>query len=78
MPFCPSCGKEAPEEATFCERCGEKIPHLTTTGVGVEWTPPRKGLTNHLRAALGLLREKPIVFVPEIAGALVSMALTRV
>jgi hypothetical protein len=78
VPFCTNCGKEAPDEATFCERCGERIPDLKIEVVGVEWTPPRRGLTNHLRAALGILREKPIVFVPEIAGAIVSMVLTRV
>jgi hypothetical protein len=78
VPFCPNCGKEAPEEATFCERCGERIPDLKSERVGVEWTPPRRGLTNHLMAALGILREKPIVFVPEIAGAVVSMVLTRI
>ena len=77
MPFCPNCGKEAPEEATFCERCGEKIPDLKTTGVGVEWRAPRRGLVNHLRAALSLLKKNPIIFVPEVAGAIVSMALTR-
>ena len=77
MPFCPNCGKEAPEEATFCERCGEKIPDLKTSGVGLEWTPPRRGLVNHLRVALGLLKENPIIFVPEVVGAFVSMALTR-
>ena len=77
MPFCPNCGKEAPEEATFCERCGEKIPELKTMGVGVEWTPPRRGMVSHLRAALGLLKEKPIIFVPEVIGAIVSMVLTR-
>jgi hypothetical protein len=78
MPFCPNCGKEAPEEAVFCERCGEKIPDLRSEGVGVEWTPHRRGLANHLRAALSLLREKPIVFVPEVVGAIVSMALSRI
>ena len=77
MPFCPNCGKEAPEEATFCRRCGERIPDLKAEGVGVGWTPPRRGLVNHIGAALSLLRAKPILFVPEIAGAIVSMALTR-
>jgi hypothetical protein len=76
MPFCPNCGKEAPEEGIFCERCGEGIPDLDSTGDRVEWTPPRKGLGNHLGAALGLLRAKPIIFVPEVVGAVVSMALT--
>jgi len=77
VPFCPNCGKEAPEEATFCRRCGERIPDLKAEGVGVEWTPPRRSLVNHIKAALSLLRTKPIIFVPEIAGAFVSMALTR-
>jgi hypothetical protein len=77
VPFCPNCGREAPEEATFCRRCGERIPDLKAEGLGVEWTPPRRGMVNHIGAALSLLRAKPIIFVPEIAGAIVSMALTR-
>jgi hypothetical protein len=77
VPFCPNCGKEAPEEATFCRRCGERIPDLKAEGVGVEWTSPRRGLVNHLRAALALLKEKPIIFVPEVVGAIVSIVLTR-
>ena len=78
MPFCPNCGKEAPEEASFCERCGERIPDLRSEGVGVEWTPSRRGLANHLRAAFGLLRANPVVFVPEVVGAIVTMALSRI
>ena len=43
----------------------------------MEWTQPRRGLANHLRTALTLLKEKPIIFVPEVVGAIVSLALTR-
>jgi hypothetical protein len=77
VPFCPNCGKEALEEATFCQVCGERIPDLKTRVVGGEWTMPKRGLVNHLRAALSLLKEKPIIIVPEIVGAIVSLALTR-
>ena len=78
MPFCPNCGKEAPDEAVFCERCGERIPDLRIEGVGGEWTPPRKGLSNYLKTAFSLLRANPLVFVPEIVGAIVSIVLSRI
>jgi hypothetical protein len=40
--------------------------------------PSEGGLTNHLKAARSILRAKPTVFVPEVMGAIVSMALSRI
>ncbi len=70
MPYCPRCGLEVSEETVHCPRCGTEIHYSKTPE-----EPERRGAVAHLKHAVAVVRDKPMVFGPslvEIAIAFVS------
>ena len=45
MAFCSRCGKELPEEANFCLKCGVKTVKGDTTGAQDPWEDLKVGLS---------------------------------
>jgi len=37
MPYCPSCGREVPESATFCPQCGAALREPWRSEIGFNW-----------------------------------------
>ena len=79
MPFCPHCGIEIQTEDTrFCPACGKNIDSFSTTTIDI---PVRKGIFSHLTFSAALVRQHPILLLPEliavIATYIFSQALGR-
>jgi hypothetical protein len=69
LPFCPSCGKEVPENAIHCPHCGERIRAPATERVGAG---------EHLSIAFRIVTEKPLVFAPVIISGLISVVIDNI
>lgn len=68
VPYCPECGKEIDEGATFCPSCGARLG-----AGGVREGYSRVGAADHLSLAFNLAMEKPMVFAPALLGGLISV-----
>lgn len=66
--FCPKCGKDARNQATFCNHCGAAMPQIATPFSAAEPAthhPVRKS------SATNATVKKRIIIVPAVAGILV-------
>lgn len=63
MPYCPHCGKEVPENAKYCESCGEAII------INIPGTES-KGLVEHIRSGIQFALANPVIFIPETLASL--------
>ncbi|MCX6083438.1 MAG: zinc-ribbon domain-containing protein [Caldiserica bacterium] len=64
--LCPTCGKQIPDESTFCPACGTK---LTASPAGTPRTAPRNTQERVIRLALILV---PMLVVGIVLGVVVS------
>ena len=64
MPFCPHCGELVIDNAVFCSHCGKDLKTALVT-------PQREGLVEHLKFAVNISVNNPVIFVPEIIGGLI-------
>ena len=73
MPFCHHCGNEIEREDTrYCPVCGKKIDPINRLSNEI---PLREGLVNHLKQSIILIRQHPILLVPEfivVIGAYIA------
>jgi hypothetical protein len=63
MPYCPHCGKEVPEDAKYCESCGEAI----ITNIP---RAEQKGLIEHIKSGIIFAVANPVIFIPEALAGL--------
>jgi hypothetical protein len=70
MPFCPHCGIDIQtEETQFCPACGKPIDSLSTFTTD---TPIRKGLSSHLTYTASLIKQHPILLLPELLAVFIT------
>jgi len=69
MSYCPKCGKEVNEDATYCTHCGATLRREAPTR---EFGEYGEGAMGHLSLAFNLVMAKPMVFVPAILGGVIS------
>ena len=74
LPYCPRCGQEVSDEPKFCPRCGSQIEYVSTT----VWEPLREGVSEHLKFALELSKQNPVIFIPNVISAVLSFILMRI
>jgi hypothetical protein len=72
LPYCPRCGVEITEDATYCRNCGENI----RKPVGRNGAPSQVGAMGHLTTGFRLARDKPMVFAPALIGGIISILLS--
>ncbi len=69
MPYCPHCGREVPEDAKYCESCGEAI--ISNLEQSKE-----KELIEHIKTGIGFTFSHPMVFLPEALAGLWNTGMT--
>lgn len=69
MPYCPKCGKEVEEGATYCTHCGASLKGEAFYQRPGDYSV---GALGHLSVAFNLAMERPMVFVPAILGGILS------
>ena len=72
MPYCPRCGLEVSDETVHCPRCGTEIHYSKAAA-----EPERRGAVAHLKYAVGLVREKPMVFGPSLVEIFIAVVAQR-
>jgi hypothetical protein len=73
VPYCPRCGLEVSDETVHCPRCGTEIHYRKVAA-----EPERRGAMAHLKYAVSVARDKPMVFGPSLVEVMIAFVNQRI
>ncbi len=71
MPLCPECNKPINEDQNYCPYCGKVLD----TNIPIPHNQLRTSLFSSIKHALGVVKNNPILFLPELLASFLGWGL---